>query len=113
MNKRSVGTEVEQRVASYLRGKGMTILASNYRSRVGEIDLIGRDGATLCFIEVKYRTTTAYGRPEEAVDARKMHTIRMVAQHYLASQKLSMDTPIRFDVAAVTGDRIRYIPNAF
>lgn len=70
-NFRRLGAFYEDRAARLLEERGYWILEKNYRCRIGEIDLIARDGRTLVFIEVKYRRTDSFGRPEEAVDARK------------------------------------------
>ena len=71
MNKRLVGSAHEEQAAAFLRGQGMQILFRNYRCRVGEIDLIARDGDTLVFIEVKYRYSDRYGWGEEHVGKKK------------------------------------------
>ena len=67
-NRRQIGTEEEALAAEFLEGRGYRIVERNFRCRLGEIDLIARDGSVLVFIEVKYRKTGAYGDPAEAVD---------------------------------------------
>lgn len=113
MNKRQVGSDYEQRAAKYLKEKGMSILEMNYRNRGGEIDIIAKDGEYICFIEVKYRTTSQYGSPLEAVNFRKQQQIRKVALYYLMRQGLSEWTPCRFDVIAFEGEELMHLENAF
>ena len=66
----------------YLKRQGYRIVAHRYRSRSGEIDLIGWDGDILAFIEVKYRRNCRYGRPEEAVGRSKQRQIYRAAADY-------------------------------
>ena len=56
MNKRQLGTVYEQKAAAYLQQQGYEILECNFRCRIGEIDIIAREGEYLCFVEVKYRS---------------------------------------------------------
>lgn len=113
MNKRQLGSSRETEAASYLIRRGYQILERNYRIRQGEIDLIARDGNYLVFIEVKYRKNEGSGHPAEAVDARKQQRIRQAAEHYLYCRRCGEDTPCRFDVVSIIGDRITVIQNAF
>ena len=69
---KAAGDRGEAEVARYLRRNGYTLLASQWRCRFGEIDLIARDrGGQLCFVEVKLRSNLSVGLPREIVDARK------------------------------------------
>lgn len=114
------GNRGENAVAGYLRRRGYRILERQYRCRYGEIDLIARslDG-TLCFVEVKTRSTSRFSRPCEAVTAAKQHKLRTTAQFYLAH--LGEECPCRFDVAEVYLDEtkllawpaVHYISDAF
>ena len=85
----------------------------NFRNRIGEIDIIAKDGEYICFIEVKYRTTNQWGSPFEAVNQRKQQQIRKVALYYLMRHGLHEWTPCRFEVIAFEGDKITHIVNAF
>lgn len=111
-NKRSRGSEYEKKAAEYLKASGLRICEMNYRCRLGEIDIIARDGRYLVFAEVKYRMDTGKGFPQEAVDYRKQRKISQVADYYLMC-KGSMDIPCRFDVIAILGNEIRWIKDAF
>ena len=83
-NKRSLGAEKEQLAAEYLKKKGFHILEKNFFCRQGEIDLIAvSPEQELVFIEVKYRSDTRNGFPEEAVNKRKQAKIRKISQFYL------------------------------
>ena len=112
-NKRQIGSEHEIRVAEYLKQNGWQILTLNFRCRFGEIDLIAKEGNTLCFLEVKYRQAYQYGDPAEAVDHKKQKRISNAASYYLYHNSIPSDTPCRFDIAAVTPSGIRLIRNAF
>ncbi len=93
--------------------KGIKILERNFRSRFGEIDIIGRDGKYLVFFEVKYRKSSMRGYPEEAVGYGKIKTICKVSDYYRLIHHLGDDVYVRYDVLAVTDDEIRHVINAF
>jgi putative endonuclease len=97
----------------YLKEQGYVILEKNFRCRMGEIDLIAREGSYLVFVEVKYRSNASLGDPLEAVDRRKQATIRKVASWYLMKKGLSDRVPCRFDVVGILGKEITLIRNAF
>lgn len=112
-NRRKEGQRKEQTAEAYLTGLGYEILERNYRCRQGEIDLIGRDGRCLVFIEVKYRKNSRFGLPAEAVDRRKQNRIIYTARHYLMSRGYSSLTPCRFDVVSILGSEITVLKDAF
>ena len=107
----------EETAAAYLRRRHYTIVAANYRCRLGEIDLIAWDGDVLCFVEVKTRTNLDMALPREYVTPQKQNKLRKTARMYLAEKRL--DCPARFDVAEVYAEhsfdeaRIEYLENAF
>ena len=113
MNRRQTGSHYEELAAEYLTARGYRILEKNFRDRRGEIDLIAKDGRTLVFVEVKYRSTNESGLPEEAVDLRKQRQISRVAAWYLTEKGLDIYTPCRFDVVAIEGEEIRLYRDAF
>jgi len=111
----------EQIAAEYLEARGFEILARNVRSRLGEIDLIARDGTTLVFVEVKTRRGHPADPPQAGVDLRKRNRLARLALDYLAREWLR-DLACRFDVVAVTLDlddaegrspRVEHFPGAF
>ena len=112
-NKRTLGSRYEQMAADFLREQGAVIVEKNYRCRHGEIDLIVRDGRYLVFVEVKYRSSGRMGDPAEAVHYYKQQRIRQTARYYLYSRRYGENTPCRFDVISILGDRIHWIRNAF
>ncbi len=113
MNKRKVGADKESLAATFLEKQGVAILERNYRSRSGEIDLIGREGEYLVFFEVKYRNNADMGHPEEAVGYAKQRQICRVADYYRCVRQLSPRTAVRYDVIAIEGEQMRWVKNAF
>lgn len=113
---RLLGNRGEDLAAGFLRKKGYRILSRNYRSPVGEVDIIAEEGRTIVFIEVKTRTNDSFGRPFEAVDYRKREKIKRIALYYLKRYKI-IDRPLRFDVMSIemSGDNssIEHFTDAF
>ncbi|NCO66408.1 MAG: YraN family protein [Candidatus Aquicultor secundus] len=101
----ALGQSGEEFAARYLRRKNYRILQRNFRTKIGEIDIIASTGKTLIFCEVKTRLSRAYGHPIEAVTPNKQRTIRKVAELYLAMAKdLSEFDSIRFDVISILSE---------
>ena len=103
----------------YLRQAGYTVVARNWRARSGsgELDLVGWEGPTLAFVEVKTRTSQAAGPPEEAVTPKKQQRVILGAKEYLR-QLNRKPLSCRFDVVSVSlhpakGLEVRLIKNAF
>ncbi len=113
MNTREKGAQKEQQVCACLLSAGVEILERNFRSRQGEIDIVGRDGEYLVFFEVKYRSGAGYGSAAQAVGNIKQRKICQVADYYRLCHHCAEDTPVRFDVVAVDGEKICWIKNAF
>ncbi len=114
MNNRVTGQDKENIAVNYLKNKGYFIIQTNFRVRQGEIDIVARDGSTIVFVEVKYRSTSRSGNPLEAVNITKQRKISKAALFYLNKNKISPDnTPIRFDVIGILGEQITHIENAF
>lgn len=95
-----LGSEGEQRAARYLEQQGYRILERNYQASCGEIDLIALDRGELVFVEVKTRSTDAYGSPELAVTPRKQQRMIRAALGYVKHRGMHQ-VPCRFDVVAV------------
>ena len=104
--------EYEKKAGAYLEECGYKILKYNFRCRMGEIDIIARDGEYLVFCEVKYRARSRLGHPSEAVGRRKQQVISRCAAYYLMSERAS-NTPCRFDVVSIEGEAVTLIKNAF
>ena len=113
MSTTKTGRAAEQAAARFLKENGMEIVAANYRSRMGEIDLIARDGKAYVFVEVKYRKSAAGTSPLEAVDLEKQGRIARSALCFLQEKRLPMETPCRFDVIGFEGDKLIYVRDAF
>jgi putative endonuclease len=111
------GGDGERAAAKFLERRGYRILASNYRTRLGEIDLIAEDRGTLVFIEVKVRGTDRFGGPAMAITLAKQARIARLAQQFLAARSLE-ERPCRFDAVLISGDepnnqRIELVTAAF
>ena len=95
----------------------MTVIGRNVRVKGGEIDVVAREGSRLVFVEVRYRKNSAYGAPEDTVDAAKRRRIAAAARHFLSAVPPGSWRETRFDVVVVegTGDEavIRHYPAAF
>ncbi len=111
------GAAAEKLALDHLQAAGLTLLARNYRCRLGEIDLIMQDGDTTVFIEVRLRSRGAHGAPlvsaAESIDAHKQSRIAAAAHHYLMGKS---DMPCRFDcilLNRVTPERVEWLRNAF
>ncbi len=116
---KAAGDRGEAEVARYLRKRGYTLLASQWRCRFGELDLVAQDrDGTICFVEVKLRKDLSHGLPREFVDGRKQERLRTTASSWLARYDMA-DRRVRFDVAEVYVDergeilRLEYLENAF
>jgi putative endonuclease len=110
------GKKSERLAAEYLKLKGYHILETNYRSTVGEIDIIAREKGTLVFVEVKARSSHRFGNPKVAVTLRKQRKISMAALDYL-KRCGQTGASARFDVVAIDTAKgktdIEVVKNAF
>lgn len=113
MNKRIEGSKWETIAGQFLKRHGIKILQYNFRCRLGEIDIVGMDDGVLVFYEVKYRSTQIFGTAAEAVGPAKQRIIAKVSDYYRMVNHINWDTPIRYDVVAIQGNRIQLIPAAF
>ncbi len=115
--RKALGSRGEDLAVQYLKKKGFKVIERNYHCSAGEIDLIAREGKTLVFVEIKTRSSSDYGLPQDAVDRFKQKKMIEVARSYLAERHLTEDIPARFDVVAIhltpTGPDIELIKDAF
>lgn len=109
---KAIGDYGERLAIKYLKKQGYKILKTNYKLKIGEIDIIALDGEFLVFVEVKYRSTALYGLPNEAVDKYKREKIKRVAMYYLMEKDM-LEAYVRFDVVQILGDEIQLFQNAF
>jgi len=114
---KALGARGEDLAVQYLKKKGFKVIERNYHCSAGEIDLIAREGKTLIFVEIKTRSSSEFGLPQEAVDRFKQKKMIEVARAYLAEHHLNEEIPARFDVVAIhltsTGPDIELIKDAF
>ncbi len=113
VNNRKQGNNYEKIAAEYLTRQGLFIKELNFYCKMGEVDIIAKDGIYLVFIEVKYRKNTLKGDAAEAVNFNKMRKISRVADYYLYKNHYGSDTSVRFDVVAIEEGNLRHIKNAF
>lgn len=98
-----VGHAGEAAALAHLKERGFRILARDWRSRIGQIDIVAEDGETLVVVEVKARRGTSFGLPEEAVDPRKQHKLRRLLENYQSATR-RQDQPCRIDVLGLLLD---------
>jgi len=91
----SRGAAAEALAADFLAARGLTVVARNYRCRSGEIDIVARDRGVLVFVEVRLRSSTAFGGAAASITAAKRARMARAARHYLAH--LGREPPCRFD----------------
>lgn len=97
---RVLGKTGEDAAAQYLTKKGYRILHRNYRTRLGEIDIIAQDGETVVFVEVKSRRGNQFGSPEEAVGEKKIQRLQRCGELFLSGKEFD-HLPARIDVISV------------
>ncbi|MBI3866405.1 MAG: YraN family protein [Planctomycetia bacterium] len=113
-----LGDEGERLAARFLRRMGYKILARRYRTPLGELDLIARDGSCIVFVEVKTRRSESAGLPYEAVDGFKQAQLTRLALAFLKRHRL-LERSARFDVVSIVWEgasaepRIVHYKNAF
>lgn len=112
------GLRFEDQARDYLQAHGLLLLQSNYRCRFGEIDLVMRDGDTLCFIEVKFRKSLFFGGAAASIPQPKQRKIVKTALFYISGHKHLANQAIRFDALLIQhqidgNNQINWIQNAF
>jgi putative endonuclease len=117
LTRQELGKSGEDLACDELLRRGYAILARRYRTRLGELDIVARDGETLVFVEVKARRGDRFGRPEDAVTWSKRRRLVMMAGAFVARAGLAR-VACRFDIVAVTcgsgpGRRIDVFQGAF
>ncbi len=116
---RSVGAAWEDYAARHITAAGLHILHRQYHCRLGEIDLVAMDGATLVFIEVRYRRNARFGDAAASVTHHKQQRILNAARHFLMRHPDYADCPMRMDVIALEAESgaaapaLRWIRAAF
>lgn len=117
----SIGNIGEEAAVQALKKRGYKIIARNYRTKMGEIDIIAKDGEYTVFVEVRLRKSNSFGAPADTIDKRKQQKIIKTAQYYAVKNDI-YDTPMRFDAVLInakiqngklTDENIEIIKNAF
>ena len=106
-----LGGNGEESAAAFLEKRGLSIVARNYRTRFGEIDIVARDGDCLVFVEVRLRAGPGYGGAAASVGPRKRSRIAAAARLYLMQARCSL--PCRFDVVTIEGGDTKWLRAAF
>ena len=110
-----LGAKGEEIAAQHLKRMGCRIVARNWRSRLGEVDIVCEDKDSLIFVEVKAAHRLSALPPELRVNTRKRHKLTILAQHYLKVHHV--DRPVRFDVVSVWLEngtpQVRHVKDAF
>jgi putative endonuclease len=107
------GDSAERLALTYLEQQGLSLVCSNFRCKMGELDLVMTEGTTLVIVEVRFRKSEQFGGALASITRQKQARIVAATQHYVIINKLS-NVSIRFDVVAVSGDnRLEWIKNAF
>lgn len=118
MSKQNIylGKSGEEIAVGFLKENGYKILSQNYKTKLGEIDIIAKDEDTLAFIEVKTRHTDKFGKPCEAISGAKQRQISKAALMFLKENKF-LDRKARFDVVSIMYSqdkpKLDLIKNAF
>ena len=114
--RRAVGRWGEDIAADLYRRQGFNVVARNFRTRFGEIDLVASRGGTLVFCEVKTRKTARWGEPAEAVGRDKQRRLRRLARDYLDAVNPRVRR-VRFDVVSIVagpdGPEVVHVADAF
>jgi len=118
--RKKLGNRGEKIATNFLKKQGYRIIEKNYHSRLGEIDIVAKEGKYIVFAEVKTRCSTDFGLPEEALSYDKRRRLSKLALGYLTHRRIK-DTNCRFDVVSILMDNnrankvnhIKLIKNAF
>lgn len=98
------GARAERRAGRFLARRGFLLIATNYRCRLGELDLVGLDGDTLAVVEVRYRGPGSLAGPAESLTRTKQARIVAATRHFLMTHPAHGGRPVRFDLVAISGD---------
>lgn len=116
-DRRARGAAVEAAARRHLLAVGLREIATNANYRRGELDLVMLDGATVVFVEVRYRRSAHFGGGADSVDVHKRRKLVHAAMAFLATHRRLGDAPCRFDVVEADGDpdapRLNWLRDAF
>ncbi|XXF81581.1 YraN family protein [Myxococcaceae bacterium GXIMD 01537] len=116
VDRRGYGNAAEDAAVRHLEARGYRVLARNFLCRYGELDVVAEQGDTVCFVEVRMRSTNLWGDPALTVSFSKQRRVVKAALHYLFAHEVR-DKMMRFDVVSVVGHGegavVEHIPDAF
>lgn len=117
-SRKELGAKGEKLAAKFLKRGGYRIIQSNYRCKLGEIDIIAERDRTIVFVEVRTKQTEEFGPPQYSINAAKRRQISKAALSYIREKNL-VEQSCRFDVIGITFSsksrkpKIEHIENAF
>lgn len=106
------GARSEELATAHLVGAGFLIVERNYKTKLGELDIIARDGEVLVFVEVRSRSTADYGQAIEMVNIHKQRKVTRMAWQYIKNRRPTFQIA-RFDVIGITAGELVHIKDAF
>ncbi len=109
----ALGGRREKQAQRFLKRHGLQIVDTNYRSRLGEIDIVAVHDDCLVFVEVRYRADDRFGRAAVTVDGHKQRKLMLAAQGFLARHPQFATSTCRFDVIGMDGNKLSWIKDAF
>ncbi len=104
IDRRQIGQHAEERAARHLRAAGLELLHRNYLCRLGELDIVAREGATLVVAEVRLRASAQFGGAAASITRAKQRRIVLATRQLLARYPSLQRLPIRFDALLVPAD---------
>lgn len=115
LDRQRLGADAEERAAQQLLAAGLALLHRNYRCRLGELDLVAREGGTLVIVEVRLRSSSRFGGAAASITHTKRRRIVLATRHLLARYPSLQKLPVRFDAVLVgAGDGpIEWLRGAF
>jgi len=115
LERRRLGGDAEERAAQHLQAAGLLLLHRNYRCRMGELDLVAREGGTLVIAEVRLRSSSRFGGAAASITHAKRRRIVLATRHLLARYPSLQQWPVRFDALLVgaRGGPIEWLRGAF
>lgn len=107
----SKGKVGEDQATNYLVKKGWEIVERNYNCDIGEIDIIAKEGSTIVFVEVKYKSNDVLGIPEEMISENKLNQVKRVATYWLMENRKYKYDRYRIDAVCILGDQLKHYEN--
>ncbi len=109
---KKTGIAAEDKAVEYLKKIGYKIIARNFNTKFGELDIVAKDKRAVVFAEVKFRKNLQYGLPHEFVTRNKAEKLKKAAWVYIKQNNIS-NTDLRFDVISIADGEIEHFKNAF